>query len=55
MIPGITGRVEAALSGWPEQALTALLVGLGLGLILVGVFGTSNIVKAVLAAWVLLP
>ena len=43
------------LEGWPDHALSWLLVGLGALLILAGLCLTSPLAKAGLAAWVLLP
>lgn len=47
-------RVNAALRGWPDDALGGLLIALGVVLILAGLFA-SPAVKLPMLLWVVLP
>lgn len=54
---GIAGRfhaLEQALEGWPDTALTWLLVGLALLLLLIAWRGKA-MEKAIVAGWVIFP
>ena len=47
-------QFEHALSGWPDRALSCLLVGLALVLLLIAWRG-SALEKAIVAGWVIFP
>jgi hypothetical protein len=47
--------IDKKLAGEPEAYLTAGLVILGTIIILLGLFSTSRVLKAVVLAWVLFP
>lgn len=54
-LPPIIAETEAALEGWPDNAITTVLVLIGLVAILIAVLSPSRIVKATVAAWMLAP
>lgn len=47
-------QMQTALKGWPDSALTWLLVGLALALLVIAWRGTA-LEKAIVAAWVIFP
>lgn len=47
-------QMQTALQGWPDSALTWLLVGLALALLIIAWRG-SALEKAIVAAWVVFP
>lgn len=53
-LPPIIAQLEQRLSGWPDKALTLLLVVLAL-LILIAAFNAPTTLKAIIAAWVIAP
>jgi len=53
-LPPLIKQVDQALEGWPDTALTVLLVVLGTAVILLGLFGPRWL-KPVIAAWVIAP
>lgn len=51
---GIFARLRRWLSGWPDSALTVLLLALALVIIVVAL-RAGPLHKAIVAAWVLFP
>lgn len=53
-LPPIIKQVDQAMMGWPDEALTLLLLGLAGVIVFIALFGPRWI-KPVAAAWVIAP
>lgn len=53
-LPPFIKTIDAALMGYPDAILSAILIGIGVFAILVGLYGNPSF-KTVLAAWLIAP